>query len=314
MAIEKIAFKGNEPSFQTKKVNCTNFTGNLIAEDEEKNSTAKYMIGATALAGIVALGVLGYKGKLGKGIQELLGGAEKATSKTDLPGVSKKPTATDSVLEVKAQETPKVLESQDVTPELPTPKVNTDIASDAKIESASEITQPLKTSAPKTKTDEVVDALNKPLNEIKVYSGEEAVQKIMNDYKALGNRGMQAFIPKNNPNVVVVRSIDGNTHSVYNLKDFQYESKQSLIGFSFDIKSNPISSRSIDCYDNAEILKEDGTIITINRKPNDWLRPRDKAEIITKIVAPDRKMMHIRKSERDGRNIKLINETDKYYK
>lgn len=45
--------------------------------DEEKSNAAKYMIGATALAGLVALGIAGYKGHLGKGIQEFLGGVEK---------------------------------------------------------------------------------------------------------------------------------------------------------------------------------------------------------------------------------------------
>lgn len=46
--------------------------------DEEKSNATKYMIGATALAAVIGLGIAGYKGKLGKGIQEFLGGAEKA--------------------------------------------------------------------------------------------------------------------------------------------------------------------------------------------------------------------------------------------
>lgn len=49
--------------------------------DEEKSNAAKYMIGATALAAVIGLGVAGYKGKLGKGIQKFLGGAEKAVEK-----------------------------------------------------------------------------------------------------------------------------------------------------------------------------------------------------------------------------------------
>ena len=49
--------------------------------DEEKSNATKYMIGATALATVIGLGIAGYKGKLGKGIQEFLGGAEKAVEK-----------------------------------------------------------------------------------------------------------------------------------------------------------------------------------------------------------------------------------------
>lgn len=49
--------------------------------DEEKSNATKYMIGATALAAVIGLGIAGYNGKLGKGIQKLLGGAEKAAEK-----------------------------------------------------------------------------------------------------------------------------------------------------------------------------------------------------------------------------------------
>lgn len=56
------------------------FTSNQEV-DEEKSNATKYMIGATALAAVIGLGIAGYNGKLGKGIQEFLGGAEKATKK-----------------------------------------------------------------------------------------------------------------------------------------------------------------------------------------------------------------------------------------
>ena len=49
--------------------------------DEEKSNATKYMIGATALAAVVGLGIAGYKGKLGKSVQKFLGGAEKAVEK-----------------------------------------------------------------------------------------------------------------------------------------------------------------------------------------------------------------------------------------
>ena len=56
------------------------FTSNSEV-DEEKSNATKYMIGATALAAVVGLGIAGYKGKLGKGIQKFLGGAENAVEK-----------------------------------------------------------------------------------------------------------------------------------------------------------------------------------------------------------------------------------------
>lgn len=52
--------------------------------DEEKSNASKLMLGATALAAVVGLGIAGYKGKLGKGVQEFLGGAKKvATNSTE---------------------------------------------------------------------------------------------------------------------------------------------------------------------------------------------------------------------------------------
>ena len=59
--------------------------------DKEKSNATKLMIGATALAGVVALGIAGYKGKLGKTVQELLGGAEKTVQKTVEKEVPKPP-------------------------------------------------------------------------------------------------------------------------------------------------------------------------------------------------------------------------------
>ena len=49
--------------------------------DEEKSNAAKYMIGATALAAVIGLGVAGHNGMLGKSIQKFLGGTEKAVEK-----------------------------------------------------------------------------------------------------------------------------------------------------------------------------------------------------------------------------------------
>ena len=49
--------------------------------DEEKSNATKYMIGATALAAVIGLGVAGHNGMLGKSIQKFLGGTEKAVEK-----------------------------------------------------------------------------------------------------------------------------------------------------------------------------------------------------------------------------------------
>ena len=82
MSIEAVGI-GHVSNKQVAKTNLKSsqsFTSNPEV-DEEKSNAAKYMIGATALAAVIGLGVLGYKGKLGKGIQEFLGGAEKAAEK-----------------------------------------------------------------------------------------------------------------------------------------------------------------------------------------------------------------------------------------
>ena len=78
MTVERISFRGVEsmPQIKSQETPITK----APEKDEEKSNAAKYMIGATALAGVVALGVAGYKGKLGKGIQKFLGGAEKEGS------------------------------------------------------------------------------------------------------------------------------------------------------------------------------------------------------------------------------------------
>lgn len=79
MTVERISFRGVEsmPQIKSQETPMTK----APEKDEEKSNAAKYMIGATALAGVVALGVAGYKGKLGKGIQKFLGGAEKSVEK-----------------------------------------------------------------------------------------------------------------------------------------------------------------------------------------------------------------------------------------
>lgn len=77
MSIEKIAFKGSEIVSQIKSGAKSGAETQTYAENKEKSYAAKLMIGATALAGVVALGVAGYKGHLGSKVQKLLGGTVK---------------------------------------------------------------------------------------------------------------------------------------------------------------------------------------------------------------------------------------------
>ena len=79
MAVENVSFRGVEVTGSRKSK--LSFKGVETPIDEEKSNATKYMIGATALAGIAALGIAGYKGHLGEGIQKFLGGAEKAAKK-----------------------------------------------------------------------------------------------------------------------------------------------------------------------------------------------------------------------------------------
>lgn len=79
MSVGKVTFRGVEaPALQPQPQEQTKVSFQGQKADEEKSNASKYMIGAAALAGVVALGIAGYKGHLGEGVQKFLGGAEKA--------------------------------------------------------------------------------------------------------------------------------------------------------------------------------------------------------------------------------------------
>lgn len=69
-------------------------------EDKTKSNAAKYMIGATALAGLVALGVLGHKGYLGKDVQKFMKNIGEEAGKI----TKKEPSAPPKAIEFKAAE------------------------------------------------------------------------------------------------------------------------------------------------------------------------------------------------------------------
>ncbi len=82
MSVGKVSFRGVEtPAPQPQIQEQTKISSQSPEVDEEKSNAAKYMIGATALAGVVALGIAGYKGHLGEGVQKFLGGAKKVAEK-----------------------------------------------------------------------------------------------------------------------------------------------------------------------------------------------------------------------------------------
>ncbi len=81
MPIDKIAFKGVDMPIQAQQEVKNETTGKQLEPvDKEKSNAAKYMIGATALAAVIGLGIAGRKGHLGEGVQKLLGGAKKSAN------------------------------------------------------------------------------------------------------------------------------------------------------------------------------------------------------------------------------------------
>lgn len=79
MSIEKVNLPGYNPvsqgSIQNKKPVTIQKTEVFAEQDKKKSDAAKWMIGATALAGVVALVVAGRNGHLGENVQKLLRGS-----------------------------------------------------------------------------------------------------------------------------------------------------------------------------------------------------------------------------------------------
>src|SRR5574344_1641474 len=78
-------FRGNETAKaaqgQQENTTVTNPVDNSNvapdSADKEKSHAMEWVIGATALAAVTVLGILGHNGKLGNGVQKFLRGAEK---------------------------------------------------------------------------------------------------------------------------------------------------------------------------------------------------------------------------------------------
>ena len=139
MSIDKITFSSVETSTQVKQEIKKEETEKTIdTVDEEKSNAAKYMIGATALAAVIGLGIAGRRGHLGEGIQKLLGGAKKsaddiakASEKNGgeiLDDISSKAKDTPDVVKPKSGEEigEEVLPKAKDTPDAPTKFTNPD--------------------------------------------------------------------------------------------------------------------------------------------------------------------------------------------
>lgn len=73
MAISKVTFGAIKAPKELPKVKVQTKLKNKVPELDEKMSTmVKLMIGASAVAGLIMLGIAGYRGKLGKGVKKML--------------------------------------------------------------------------------------------------------------------------------------------------------------------------------------------------------------------------------------------------
>lgn len=86
MAIGKITFRGVELPKEQPKAKVEN---NAPEVDEKMSTATKCMIGASAIAGLVMLGIAGRNGYFGKGVQKMLGGVKKNAD--DIAGHARKP-------------------------------------------------------------------------------------------------------------------------------------------------------------------------------------------------------------------------------
>lgn len=79
MPIDNTQLVQNNNPISTPTKNKISVKTETVKGDEDKKHAANYMVGATILASVVALGVAGYKGKFGSNIQKMLGGKAKTS-------------------------------------------------------------------------------------------------------------------------------------------------------------------------------------------------------------------------------------------
>lgn len=205
MSIDKIAFQSLEQSQQlppAKKEEVKNVPDNeLSAEDKEKANASKYMIGAAALAGVIALGIIGHKNNwwrraqdIGediakKGSDAVQGGERKAAQtaedaasagskaddiQTPNPNESSTPKAK-SQPEEKADSVPKE------EPQVKEPEMKKPVEEEAPVEPPKQEEVPVEPPKPELKG---VDLIKSNLQSLDPKMGEEKVSEILEDTRS----------------------------------------------------------------------------------------------------------------------------------
>ena len=219
MSIQKINFGAGD--YDDYQVNNPNKKNVIILEqapvDKEKSKAAKFMIGASALAGIVALGVAGYKGKLGKNIQKLFTQSEKAAEKktseaaesASITHHNPSPKNVDTVPE----KTPNVSEVKPETTEVSTPR--TTEPSEPKIPEK-------KTDTPEAESHETPKSNELPKDDItealRGIEGKREGNRIIQDLEN-GKQKIYEFVPGKNSYSVTERSINLGYKTTYYRED-----------------------------------------------------------------------------------------------
>lgn len=176
------------------------------------------MIGASALAGIVALGIAGYKGKLGKNIQKLFKQSEKAVEEKASEAAESasknqhnpSPKNVDTVPE----KTPDVSEVKPETAEVSTPRTNE--SSEPKIPEKT-------TDTPEVKSHETPKSNELPKDDIpevlRGIEGERQGNKIIQDLED-GKLKIYEFVPgKNSYSVMEKNKNTGSFQTTYYRED-----------------------------------------------------------------------------------------------
>lgn len=125
LAINKIPFNGVTTPIQVQHEVGKDETQKQLepALNKEKSNAAKYMIGATALAAVIGLGIAGRNGHLGEGVQKFLGGAKKSANDIVESGEKKggeildgviNETATQSINAIKRKINPELIEDKEL--------------------------------------------------------------------------------------------------------------------------------------------------------------------------------------------------------
>lgn len=197
--------------------------------DEEKSNASKLMLGATALAAVVGLGIAGYKGKLGKGVQEFLGGTKKAA------------------------------ENLTETTEKAAKKVEKDVSNSLNNNTEKVVEKEVKKTSEKT-THKAPKEVEHTTSKI-----SEEIDKFNEHLKKYGVDG-KAFIDNNNPEqvVVITRNKDGYYKQVQLAKDFKFTNNTYLD--SDKNISQVVTDTRLKANQSATKFAPNGVKTTIKRK------------------------------------------------